>query len=140
MDNSSKPLITVVDDNPSNLQMIGKLLSYNGYKVDMAKNGEDALKLIGKKKPDLILLDLVMPGIGGVDVCKKIKSNPETKDIPIVFCTGNVERTDVEKCFDAGCDDFTTKPIEPIILLSRIETHLELNNLRKQYQQEKKTP
>jgi CheY-like chemotaxis protein len=140
MDNISKPLILVVDDNPSNLQMIGKLLVYDGYKVDLVENGEDALKLIEMKKPDLIVLDLVMPGIDGVDVCKKLKTDSETKDIPIIICTGNTERAYIEKCFDAGCADYTTKPVESIILLSRIKIHLELNTLRKRYQQEKKVP
>ncbi len=135
MENISKPLILVVDDNPSNLQMIGKLLVYDDYHVDMVENGEDALKSVEKKKPDLIVLDLVMPGIDGVDVCKKIKSDPETKEIPIIICTGNVDRGDIEKCFDAGCADYTTKPVESIILLARVKTHLELNNLRKRYQQ-----
>ncbi len=137
MDNLSKPLILVVDDNPSNLQMIGKLLLFDDYLVDMVESGEDALKTIEKKKPDLIVLDLVMPGIDGVDVCKKLKSDPETKNIPIIICTGNVEREDIEKCFDAGCADYTTKPFESIVLLSRIKNHLELNNLRKRYQEEK---
>ncbi len=140
MDNFLKPLILVVDDNPANLQMIGKLLLYDDYNVDLAESGENALKSIEKKKPDLIVLDLVMPGINGLDVSKKLKSDPETKGIPIIICTGNTERAYIEKCFDVGCADYTTKPVEPIILLSRIKIHLELNTLRKRYQQEKKVP
>lgn len=140
MDNSSKPFIIVIDDNPSNLQLIGKLLSYNEYTVDLAESGEDALELIGKKKPDLIVLDLVMPGMDGLDVCKILKSDPETNHIPIIFCTGNVERKDIEKCFNAGGADYTSKPVESTLLLSRIKTHLELSTLRKRYQKEKKMP
>ncbi len=136
MNNISKPLILVVDDNPSNLQMIGKLLVYDDYSVDLVENGEDALKSIEKKKPDLVVLDLVMPGIDGVDVCKKIKSDPETKDIPIIICTGNTDRAYIEKCFDAGCADYTSKPIESTILLARVKTHLELSELRKRCQQD----
>ncbi|MCP3874103.1 MAG: response regulator [Desulfobacteraceae bacterium] len=138
MENLSKPLILVVDDNPSNLQMIGKLLSYNGYRVELAQSGEEALKITEKKISDLVVLDLVMPEMDGLDVCRKLKSDPETCHIPIIFCTGNAERKDIEKCFDAGGADYTTKPIEAVILLSRIETHLELNALRKRYQQGKK--
>ncbi len=128
--------ILVVDDNPSNLQMIGKLLTYNGYEVDLAESGKDALAIVENRPPDLIVLDLVMPDMDGLDVCKKLKNDPDTKDIPIIFCTGNAERKDIEKCFDAGGADYTTKPIETIILLSRIRTHLELNSLRRRYQQE----
>jgi len=134
MDNLSKPLILVVDDNPSNLQMIGKLLVYDDYTVDLVESGEDALKSIEEKKPDLIVLDLVMPGIDGIAVCKKLKNDPNTEDIPIIICTGNTERTYIEKCFEVGCADYTSKPVESIILLSRIKTHLELNSLRKRCQ------
>jgi len=139
MNTPLSPLILVVDDNPSNLQMIGKLLSINDYQVELAESGENALELIGNKKPDLIVLDLVMPEIDGIDICRKLKHDPETDHIPIIFCTGNIEREDIEKCFDAGADDYTSKPIEPIVLLSRIKTHIELSTLKKRYQEEKKT-
>ncbi|MBU1342697.1 MAG: response regulator [Proteobacteria bacterium] len=138
MNNFLKPLILVVDDNPSNLAMIGKLLSYNGYKVDLSGSGEDALKSIKNKKPDLVVLDLVMPGMDGLEVCKKLKNDSETHHIPILFCSGSTERKDIKNCFDAGGADYTIKPIESILLLSRIETHLELNRLRRQHQQDKK--
>ena len=91
MDNFSNSSILVVDDNQSNLQMIAKLLSYAGYKVKLAESGEQALKTVKKEMPDLILLDLVMPGIDGIEVCKKLKNDSKTHHIPIIFCTGNAE-------------------------------------------------
>lgn len=137
MDNLLKASILVVDDNKANLQIIGKLLSYSGYTVELAESGEDALKMVKDKKPDLILLDLIMPEMDGLQVCKRIKDDPQTCHIPVVFCTGNSELKDIEKCFDAGGDDYTTKPIESHLVLNRIQTHLELSALRKRYRDEK---
>ncbi len=135
MDNFSESSILVVDDNQSNLQMIAKLLSNAGYKVSLAQSGEEALKAVKSKMPDLILLDLVMPDMDGIEVCKKLKNSSKTHHIPIIFCTGNAELKDIEKCFDAGGDDFTTKPIESHLVLNRIQTHLELAFLRKRYRE-----
>ena len=138
MKNFSDSLILVVDDNPSNLQMIAKLLSYSGFKVKLAESGDKALKLIKEEIPDLILLDLVMPEMDGIEICRRVKSNPETKEIPVIFCTGNAELKDMEKCFDAGGDDYTTKPIQSHLVFNRIQTHLELAALRKRYRDEQK--
>ncbi len=135
MENFSSSSILVVDDNQSNLQMIAKLLSYAGYKVSLAQSGEEALKAVKSKMPDLILLDLVMPDMDGIEVCKKLKNSSKTCHLPVIFCTGNADLKDIEKCFDAGGDDFTTKPIESHLVLNRIETHLELAFLRKKYRE-----
>jgi CheY-like chemotaxis protein len=136
MDDLSGSTILVVDDNPSNLQMISKLLTYAGFIVKLAAGGMEALTSVKSEKPDLVLLDLVMPGMDGIEVCQKIKNDPETKQIPVIFCTGNEELGKIEQCFDAGGDDYTTKPIESHIVLNRIETHLELAALRKRYREE----
>ncbi len=136
MDDLSNSSILIVDDNLSNLQLIGKLLAFTGYKVTLTESGEAALEIIRNDKPDLILLDLVMPGMDGLEVCKKLKNKSETCNIPVIFCTGNSELKDIEKCFDAGGDDYTTKPIESHLVLNRIQTHLELSALRKRYREE----
>ena len=130
--------ILVVDDNPSNLQMMAKMLSYAGYTVKTAHTGEAALQTATEEMPDLMLLDLVMPGMDGIEVCRKIKSEPATREIPVIFCTGNDQLNDMEKCFDAGGDDYTTKPIQTHLVLNRIATHLELAALRKRYRDEQK--
>lgn len=136
MNDFSDSTILVIDDNPSNLQMIAKFLSYSGYKVKLAESGKVALKMVKVEMPDMILLDLVMPQMDGIEVCRKIKNDPGTKNIPVIFCTGNSELKDIEKCFDAGGDDYTTKPIVSHLVLNRIQTHLELSALRKRYKED----
>jgi two-component system, sensor histidine kinase and response regulator len=129
MENSEStfvPTILVVDDNKRNLQVVGNILHDEKYKVAMAINGLTALKLASQLKPDLVLLDIMMPEMDGYQVCKKLKENPETKDIPVIFLTAKVETDDIVEGFNLGGVDYITKPFKQKELLVRIKTHLDL--------------
>ena len=125
-DGVNKPTLLVVDDVPDNLDVMVELLS-NNYLVKVASSGERALKILEQGKiPDLILLDVMMPEMDGFEVCRQIKANPATADVPVIFLTAMSEATDVAKGFAVGAVDFVTKPADPPILKARIDTHLKL--------------
>ncbi|MEI8156124.1 MAG: response regulator [Burkholderiales bacterium] len=125
-DGVNKPTLLVVDDVPDNLDVMVELLS-NNYLVKVASSGERALKILDQGKiPDLILLDVMMPEMDGFEVCRQIKANPATADVPVIFLTAMSEATDVTKGFAVGAVDFVTKPADPPILKARIDTHLKL--------------
>ncbi len=121
--------ILIVDDTPENIDVLNNLL--NNYKRIIALNGNDALKILEKgQKPDLILLDVIMPGIDGFETCKKIKENPKTSDIPVIFMTSLDDTVNKVKGFEVGAVDYVTKPFEPLELLKRVETHLKITKLQ----------
>ena len=121
--------ILVVDDTPANIDVVKGVLS-EGYFVQAAINGDMALKIVQKKKPDLILLDIMMPGIDGYEVCKRLKSDVTTHDIPVIFLTAKAEVEDETKGLELGAVDYITKPISPPILKARVKTQLELKLAR----------
>lgn len=117
--------ILVVDDTPDNLFLISSLLK-NSYNIKVANSGEKALSYIqNNDKPDLILLDIMMPGLSGYDVIVKLKENKDTKDIPVIFLTAKNTIEDEKKGFELGASDYITKPISPPILRARVKTQLE---------------
>jgi two-component system sensor histidine kinase/response regulator len=121
-----QPTLLVVDDIPDSLDILVALLS-DDYTVRAANSGERALKVLGSGSlPDLILLDVMMPDMDGFEVCRHIKANPFTADIPVIFLSTMSESVDVTKGFEAGAVDFITKPAGPPILRARIDTHLKL--------------
>lgn len=121
-----KPTILCVDDTPENLEILGGLLSEH-YSVKVAPNGERALRILAAPvKPDLILLDVMMPGISGWDVCKTIKSDPDISHIPVIFLTAKAEMEDEQHGLELGAIDYITKPISPPILLARVAIHIRL--------------
>ncbi len=120
------PLVLIVDDVAKNLQVLGTILSKQNYKVAAANNGEQALKIAGNTLPDLILLDIMMPGINGFEVCSRLKKDQKTADIPVIFLTAKIEPEDIIKGFEAGAVDYVTKPFNSVELLARTKTHLEL--------------
>ncbi|MCP4153866.1 MAG: hybrid sensor histidine kinase/response regulator [bacterium] len=122
----TKSLILVVDDDPKNCQVLGSILKREKYKVAVAADGAQALGMLERIKPDLILLDVMMPGMSGFEVCKKIKENAATVDIPVIFLTIRSEVEDILKGFEQGAADYVTKPFNISELLARIQTHLEL--------------
>jgi len=124
-DAQAKPTILVVDDTPTNIDVAKKILAKH-YLVQAAVNGMMALKIIEKHKPDLILLDIIMPGMDGYQVCEQLKANPETCDIPIIFLTVKVDIEDETKGLGLGAVDYIAKPISPPILKERVKTHLTL--------------
>jgi putative two-component system response regulator len=118
--------ILVVDDTPDNLALMSSLLSPD-YKVRLANNGETALKIAAAKSPpDLILLDIMMPGIDGYQVLEQLKNDIRTRDIPVIFLTAKSEIEDDRKGLELGAVDYITKPISPPIVLARVRTHLSL--------------
>lgn len=121
-----KPLILMVDDVPKNLQVLGNILGADQYLITPAMSGEQALARVEQLMPDLILLDVMMPGIDGFETCRQIKANPKTKGIPIIFLTAKVETVDVVKGFKVGAVDYVTKPFQAEELLTRVETHISL--------------
>ncbi|OKH43105.1 hybrid sensor histidine kinase/response regulator [Calothrix sp. HK-06] len=120
--------ILVVDDTPTNLQVLFDLLSEQGYRVAIAKNGETALQRIQTSHPNLILLDIMMPGIDGFETCQKLKANPVTTDIPVIFMTALSDSIDKVKGLSLGAVDYITKPIQHEEVLARIRVHLQLRN------------
>ena len=130
--NYNKAEILIVDDLPSNLNFISNVLNNEGYNIIAATNGKDAIDIANERNPDLILLDIAMPALNGYDVCKILKSNPLTKDLPIIFLTAKMDHEDIVKGFEVGAVDFISRPFHTTELLSRVSTHLELKNRGKQ--------
>ncbi|GAB4260487.1 MAG: response regulator transcription factor [Methylomicrobium sp.] len=114
----------IIDDTPGNLALLSDLLSEAGYRVLVAIDGLSALEQIELMKPDIILLDVVMPGIDGFETCRKLKGNPATDDIPVLFMTGLSELDKLLQGFEEGGVDYLVKPINPPEVLARIEVHL----------------
>ncbi|MUG91549.1 diguanylate cyclase [Scytonema sp. UIC 10036] len=125
-------LILVVDDMCDNLQIIATLLEQVGYKVTHASNGMEALKLLQVVKPHLILLDLMMPEMNGLEVCEKLKADPEFAEIPIIFLTASNQQEHLLQAFKKGAVDYITKPFEALELFARVRTHLELKYAREE--------
>ncbi len=121
-----KPLILIVDDVPKNLQVLGNILGADQYLITPAMSGEQALARVEQLMPDLILLDVMMPGIDGFETCRQIKANPRTNDIPIIFLTAKTETVDVVKGFKVGAVDYVLKPFQAEELLTRVETQISL--------------
>jgi len=121
-----KPTILVVDDTPDNLTLMSELLM-DRYRVRVANGGERALKIAtSDAPPDLILLDIMMPGMDGYEVCQRLKADPATRNIPVIFLTAKVMVEDEERGLALGAVDYITKPISPPIVLARVTTHLAL--------------
>ncbi|MCP4689507.1 MAG: two-component system response regulator [Desulfobacterales bacterium] len=128
--NVSQHRILIVDDTPQNIDVLGTILK-PFYKRSVALNGPKALKIaMSTNPPDLILLDIMMPGMDGYEVCRRLKENERTVDIPIIFITAKSEVQDETKCFELGAVDYITKPVSPTVVLARVKTHLELKLAR----------
>ncbi|MFK5986555.1 MAG: response regulator [Pseudomonadota bacterium] len=119
--------ILIVDDTPANLDVLKGVLG-NSYEIKAAINGNIALKIANMQPPDLILLDIMMPEMDGYEVCKQLKANQKTFNIPVIFITAMLDAKDEQKGFDVGGVDYITKPINPGIVKSRVKTHLALAN------------
>jgi diguanylate cyclase len=126
------PSILIVDDEPDNFDVIETLLSKENYQLHYAANGEDALSVLNLLQPDLILLDVMMPGIDGIELCKQIKAMPQWESVPIIMVTALMNKTDLARCLTAGADDFISKPVSSLELGARVRSML---RIRQQYQQ-----
>src|SRR5690242_9257438 len=121
-----KQSLLVVDDAPANIQIVHSILK-DRYKVRVATDGTRALELVkAAPRPDLILLDVMMPGMNGYEVCTRLKADPETKDIPVIFLTGQTEAEDETRGFEVGAVDYIHKPFSPAVVKARVQTHLVL--------------
>ena len=123
------PVILVVDDNQQNLELLQVYLEDVDCQSVPASDGPEALDIIATNPPDLILLDVMMPKMSGFEVCRRIKSDPKTSDIPVIMVTALNEFGDIERAIDSGTDDFLSKPVNKLELLTRIKTLLKLKHL-----------
>lgn len=124
--------VLIVDDEPKNIQLLGNLLTEQSYEVEAAMSGEEALDWLNERRFDLILLDIMMPGMDGYEACRKIKENPLTEAIPIIFLTAKTETEEIVHGFDVGAADYVTKPFRTAELLSRVKTHLTIQRQQKE--------
>jgi len=122
--------ILVVDDNPQNLELLVAYLEPTGCEVCTAGDGLGALEKVAAEDPHLILLDIMMPRMSGFEVCRKIKSDPQTRDIPVIMVTALTELGDIERAVDSGTDDFISKPVNRLELLTRVKSLLRVRHLK----------
>ncbi len=116
--------VLIVEDEADILELIRYNLAKEGFNTSEALNGEKALRLAAQERPDLILLDIMLPEISGLEVCKRLKSSPDTRSIPIVMVTARGEEADIVAGLELGADDYVTKPFSPKVLLARVKTVL----------------
>ncbi|MCG8572540.1 MAG: response regulator [Spirochaetes bacterium] len=128
--------LLIVDDTPENIDILFSILR-DKYEIRVAKNGKSALELINKELPDLILLDIMMPIMDGYEVCKKLKSNKTTQEIPIIFLSAKAETADIVKGFQLGAVDYLTKPFNPLELEVRVKTHLDFRTTQQELKKSK---
>jgi DNA-binding response OmpR family regulator len=131
--------IILVDDNPANLAALTRALALHSYRVLVAQQGEQAIQIAQRVRPDLVLLDVQLPGIDGFETCRRLKADAATADIPVLFMTVLVDAEDKLKGFEAGGVDYITKPFQEAEVLARVSTHISLrqmtHNLQSQNEQ-----
>lgn len=127
--------ILIVDDNPTNLAILSHCLNNFGYETLVAEDGESAIEKVEYAQPDIILLDVLMPGINGFETCRRLKANASTRDIPVIFMTALSDTVDKVRGFQVGAVDYITKPVQHEEVLARINTHLTIRKLTKTLQE-----
>jgi serine phosphatase RsbU (regulator of sigma subunit) len=123
--------LLVVDDTPANLQALAGILKDKGYQLSVATHGQQALEALERVRPDLILLDVMMPVLDGFETCRRLKASPAWRDIPVIFLTAKTDTTDIVQGFEIGAVDYVAKPFNAHELLARIQTHLTVDQLRR---------
>ena len=123
--------ILIVDDTQKNIQVLGTILRNGKYQLNVAQDGRQALEVLEKVTPDLILLDIMMPVLDGFETCVELKKNPDTRQIPVIFLTAKTETDDIVKGFELGAVDYITKPFNATELLVRVRTHLRIHILQR---------
>ena len=126
---SREQQILIVDDTPANIDILDQFLEKDGYKISVAQSGEAAISLAARTVPDLILLDVMMPGIDGFETCRRLKADEKTREIPIIFITAKNETEDIVKGFSLGGVDYITKPFQQEEVCARIHLHLKMKTL-----------
>ena len=129
--------LLLVDDNPTNLQVLYQTLETTGCKLLVAKNGETALSIAQKASPDLILLDIMMPGIDGFEVCRRLKADPATAAIPVIFLSALTDTKDKVHGLQLGAVDYVSKPFQPDEVIARVNTHLTIHRLKREVEKKK---
>ncbi len=124
--------ILVVDDTPANIQALAGTLKAKGYQISVATNGRQALEVVERVRPDLILLDVMMPEMDGFETCRRLKTASATRDIPVIFLTARTETADIVKGFELGAVDYVSKPFNAHELLARVNTHLTMDRLNRE--------
>jgi len=132
IDNNLIYNILIVDDVPKNIQVVANILQQEGFRMAFAQDGNSALHLTETNTFDLILLDIMMPGLDGFEVCERLKEDPNTREIPVIFLTARTDTEDIVKAFGKGAVDYVMKPFNAAELLARVKTHLELKAARQQ--------
>jgi|SRR5579872_1755576 len=122
--------ILIADDNRQNCELLDAYLSDDRYQIEMVFDGQQTLDAVAKSQPDLILLDIMMPKVSGYEICQRLKSDPATRNIPIVMITALAETGDIEKALSAGAEDFLTKPVNKLELTTRVKTLLQNRHLK----------
>ena len=130
MEQVKRQLILVVDDTPRNLELLSKVLEREGYDLALAVEGAQALELASQEQPDLILMDVLMPGMDGIEACRRLKTDPATQGIPVIFLTSKSGSDEILAGFAAGAVDYVTKPFRIPELLARVHVHVELRRAR----------
>jgi DNA-binding response OmpR family regulator len=129
--------LLLVDDNPTNLQVLYQTLETTGCKLLVAKNGETALSIAQKASPDLILLDIMMPGIDGFEVCRRLKADRATAAIPVIFLSALTDTKDKVQGLQLGAVDYVSKPFQPDEVIARVNTHLTIHRLKREVEKKK---
>src|SRR5689334_6540212 len=124
--------ILVIEDEPANIQTLSTLLKERGYQINIATNGRQALEVLERIRPDLILLDIMMPEMDGFETCRRIKASPDWRDIPIIFLTAKTDTADIVRGFELGAVDYVAKPFNSHELLARVNTHLTIDRLARE--------
>lgn len=126
------PRILIADDNPQGAELLEAYLAATDYDTQIASDGEETLRKVKEWSPDLILLDVMMPRMSGFEVCKKLKDDPATRSIPIIMVTALNELGDIERGVESGTDDFISKPVDKLTLLTRVKSLLRVRHLKRE--------